>query len=138
MPPPHGFLHSRVHDTISTMRLAPLFLVAALGLAPAQTLLVLNKEGTLAIVDPVARKVLATVRTGDQPHEVAASADGALACVSNYGSGAAGGNTLSVIDLRERKEIQRVNLSPLSRPHGVAMVGDNCWFTAEANKVIGR
>ena len=41
------------------MKLALMVLLAA-GLAPAQTLLVLNKEGTLAIVDANARKVLAT------------------------------------------------------------------------------
>jgi YVTN family beta-propeller protein len=122
------------------MRFASFLLLAAFGLAlaPAQTLLVLNKEGSLAFVDPNSRKVIATVRTGEQPHEVAASADGKLACVSNYGGGAAGGKTLSIIDITLRKEIQRVDLAPLSRPHGVAMVGDNCWFTAEANKVIGR
>lgn len=120
------------------MRFALLLLVGALALAPAQTLLVLNKEGSLAIVDPHARKVLAAIPTGDQPHEVAASADGKLACVSNYGGGTEGGHTLSVIDLTNRRELQRVNLLPLSRPHGVAMVGDNCWFTAETNKVIGR
>jgi DNA-binding beta-propeller fold protein YncE len=120
------------------MRFASLLVLAALGLAPAQTLLVLNKEGSLAIVDPNARKVLATVRTGEQPHEVAASADGKLACVSNYGGGAAGGKTLSIIDIPGRQELHRVDLSPLARPHGVWMVGDKCWFTAEANKVIGR
>jgi DNA-binding beta-propeller fold protein YncE len=120
------------------MRLASILVLAAVGLAPAQTLLVLNKEGSLAIVDPNARKVLATVRTGEQPHEVAASGDGKLACVSNYGGGQAGGKTLSIIDIRGRQELHRVDLSPLARPHGVSMVGDKCWFTAEGNKVIGR
>jgi YVTN family beta-propeller protein len=121
------------------MRFASLLLLAALGLAPAQTLLVLNKEGSLAIVDPNARKVLATVPTGEQPHEVAVSADGKIACVTNYGGGPAGaGKTLSVIDIPGRKEIHRVDLTPLSRPHGVWAAGDKFWFTAEANKVIGR
>jgi len=121
------------------MRFASLLLLAALGLAPAQTLLVLNKEGSLAIVDPNAGKVLAAVRTGEQPHEVAVSADGKIACVTNYGGGPAGpGKTLSVIDVPGRKELHRVDLTPLSRPHGVWAVGDKFWFTAEANKVIGR
>jgi YVTN family beta-propeller protein len=120
------------------MRLAPLLALAAV-LAPAQTLLVLNKEGSLAIVDPNARKVLATVRTGDQPHEVAVTADGKIACVTNYGGGPAGpGNTLSVIDIPGRRELHRVDLTPLSRPHGVWANGGKFWFTAEANKVIGR
>src|SRR3954464_4365708 len=117
------------------MKLASIIaLVAAAGLAPAQTLLVLNKEGTLAIVDPASKKVLGTVRTGEQPHEVEASADGKLAFVSNYG----GGNSLSIIDLAGRKELHRVDLTPMTRPHGLSAVGNKVYFTAEANKVIGR
>ena len=114
----------------------PLILVVAAGLASAQTLLVVNKEGTLAIIDPAAKKVLGSVRTGEQPHEVAT--DGKLAYVSNYGGGDAGGKTLSVIDIAARKELHRVDLTPLSRPHGLWAVGGKCYFTAEGNKAIGR
>ena len=64
-----------------------ILLAAAAALAPAQTLLVLNKEGTLAIVDPATKKILGTVRVGEQPHEVEVSTDGKLAFVSNYGTG---------------------------------------------------
>jgi YVTN family beta-propeller protein len=121
------------------MKLASLVvLIAAAGLASAETLLVLNKEGSLAIVDPASKKVLGTVRTGEQPHEVDVSADGKFAFVSNYGGGGAPGNSLSVIDLAARKELHRVDLTPLSRPHGLWAVGSKVYFTAEANKVIGR
>jgi YVTN family beta-propeller protein len=75
------------------------------------------------------------VRTGEQPHEVEASADGKLAFVSNYASGA---NSLSVVDIAGRKELHRVDLTPLGRPHGLSAVGNRVYFTAEANKVIGR
>lgn len=115
-----------------------LLFVLMAALAPAQTLLVLNKEGNLAIVDPAARRVLGTVRTGDQPHEVAVSADGKLAFVSNYGGGSAPGNSLSVIDIPARREIHRVDLTPLGRPHGLFAVNGKCWFTAESNLAIGR
>src|ERR1051325_4519181 len=121
------------------MKLASLAaLAAAAGLASAETLLVLNKEGSLAIVDPASKKVLGTVRTGDQPHEVEASADGKLAFVSNYGGGNAPGNSLSVIDIAARKELHRVDLTPLSRPHGLSAVGNKVYFTAEASKIVGR
>src|SRR5689334_15862841 len=121
------------------MKLASLVaLAAAAGLASAETLLVLNKEGSLAIVDPISKKVLGTVRTGDQPHEVEASADGKLAFVSNYGGAGGPGNSLSVIDIPARKELHRVDLTPMSRPHGLWTVGNKVWFTAEMNKVIGR
>jgi YVTN family beta-propeller protein len=117
------------------------FLLAAAALAAAQVpspaLLVLNKEGSLAIVDPASRKVLGTVRTGDTPHEVVASTDGHLAFASNYG-GSMPGSTISVIDLAARKEIHRVDLGPLRRPHGLAFAGGKLYFTAEVNKLIGR
>jgi DNA-binding beta-propeller fold protein YncE len=106
--------------------------------ASAQTLLVLNKEGSLAFVDPGSGRVSGLVRTGDGPHEVEASEDGKLAFVSNYGSAAAPGSTLSVIDVAARKERNRVDLGPLRQPHGLAVFGGKAWFTAEANKVAGR
>jgi YVTN family beta-propeller protein len=110
---------------------------AAAAQAPSPALLVVNKEGSLAIVDPASRKLVATVRTGDTPHEVAVSANGRLAFVSNYG-GAAPGNTISVIDLAARMEVRRVDLGPLRRPHGLAFAGGKLYFTAEMNRLIGR
>jgi YVTN family beta-propeller protein len=119
------------------MKLALLALLLGGALAPAATLLVLNKEGTLAIVDPVSKKVLGTVRTGEQPHEVEVTADGKIAVVSNYG-GATPGNSLSVIDIAGRKELHRVDLTPMSKPHGLWPVGEKVYFTAETNQLIGR
>ena len=125
-----------------TFRCLVISMAAALCLSAADTpstsLLVLDKEGALAIVDPSTREVIAKVRTGDAPHEVAASTDGKLAFVSNYGSGTAPGHTLSVIDLAGQKELHRVDLTPLARPHGLDFAGGKLYFTCEANKVIGR
>jgi DNA-binding beta-propeller fold protein YncE len=122
------------------LALASLLMLAAGSAAaqvPSPALLVLNKEGSLAIVDPASRKVLGAVRTGDTPHEVAASSDGQLAFVANYG-GSTPGNTISAIDLAARKELRRVDLGSLRRPHGLAFAGGKLYFTAEVNKLIGR
>ncbi|HEX8492127.1 MAG TPA: beta-propeller fold lactonase family protein [Pyrinomonadaceae bacterium] len=102
-------------------------------------LLALNKqESTLAIIDPQEMKVLAKVQTGDNPHEIVVSADGRTAFVSNYGAQTPG-SSLSVIDLETRKEIRRVDLSPLFRPHGLVLAsGGKVYFTAEVNRLIGR
>ncbi len=116
------------------------FLLAALCLAgalPAAQLLVLNKEGNLAIVNPATKQVLGRVRVGDSPHEAAASDDGKLAFASNYG-GATPGNSISVIDLAGQKELHRVDLGPLRRPHGLAFADGKLYFTCETNKIIGR
>jgi YVTN family beta-propeller protein len=111
--------------------------VSAIG-APAQSLLVLNKDGSVAIVDPVSQKVLGRAPTGDGPHEVVATTDGKLAVASNYGSGQMPGHTLSVIDIASRKEIHRVDIAPLMRPHGLCSVDGKVYFTAEGSKAIGR
>ncbi len=119
-----------------------LFLAAALLTAaatPSPALIVLNKEdATLAIVDPASGKVVARIPTGAGPHEVAASSDGKLALVGNYGTGPAPGTTLSLIDLVAQKELHRVDLGPLRRPHGVFFSEGKFYFTAEVNKLIGR
>src|SRR5260370_7952121 len=99
--------------------------------APSPALLVLNKEGrTLAIVDPATNKVVGSVPVGDGPHEVTVSADGKFAFVGNYG-GREPGNTLSVIDLGQGKELRRVDLAALRPPHGMFFSHRNVSFTPD-------
>lgn len=122
-----------------TQILASIGVLAFASAAAAQTsLLVLNKEGSVAIVDPVTQKVLGRAPTGEGPHEVVATTDGKLAVVSNYGSGQAPGHTLSVIDIASRKELHRVDIAPLSRPHGLFSMDGKVYFTAEGSKAIAR
>ncbi len=100
---------------------------------PSAALLVLNKgDNTLAIVDPVAAKVIARLPSGPDPHEVVASKG--LAFISNYG----GNNTLSVVDLVAQKALATINLGALRSPHGLWVAEGKVYFTAEANKIIGR
>jgi YVTN family beta-propeller protein len=111
--------------------------IALAGQAPMPVLLILNKsDATLAIVEPASGKTVATVPTGPGPHEVAVSVDGRLAFVTNYGD--APGRTLSVIDIAARRELRRVDLGDLRRPHGVAVVNGKVVFTAEASRAIAR
>src|SRR5580704_6204510 len=118
------------------------FISAAVSIAQSQTpspaLLVLNKAAnSLAIVDPATKQVVARIDTGEGPHEVAASDDGKLAFVTNYGAKTPG-NSLSVIDLVAQKEIHRVDLGALGRPHGVLFADGKVYLTAELNKLIAR
>src|ERR1700730_13546774 len=119
-----------------------LFFVAAAILTAAETpspaLLVLNKEqATLSIVDPATLKVVGHAPTGDGPHEVAGSSDGQLPFPGNYGAQTPG-NPISVIDLVGQKEIRRVDLGPLRRPHGMFFAEGKLLFTAEVNRLIAR
>lgn len=111
---------------------------ASTSAAQMHSLLVLNKEGSVAIVDPATQKILGRAPTGEGPHEVVATSDGRLAVVSNYGSGQMPGHTLSVIDIASRKELHRVDLTPLSRPHGLFSADGKVYFTAEGSKAIAR
>ena len=107
--------------------------------AQASRLVVLNKEdATLVVVDPGSGKILGKVATGEGPHEVALSADGRTAYVGNYGTGPAPGTSISVIDLTAMKEVRRVELAPLRRPHGIWFADGKVYFTAEANRLVAR
>jgi YVTN family beta-propeller protein len=102
-------------------------------------LLVLNKEdAAMVIVDPDSGSVLGKVPTGEQPHELVASSDGKYAFASNYGTGPAPGHTISMIDLAARKELRRIDVTPLSRPHGLDVAGGKLYFTAEGSRAIAR
>jgi YVTN family beta-propeller protein len=105
---------------------------------PSPALLVLDKEDNmLSIVDPAASKTVARIATGEGPHEIVASDDGKLAFVTNYGARTPG-STLSVIDLVAQKELHRVDLGALRRPHGIVFAEGKTWFTAEDNRLIAR
>ena len=75
---------------------------------------------------------MARLPSGPDPHEVVASRG--LAFISNYG----GNNTLSVVDLAAQKALAPINLGALHSPHGLWVAGGKVYFTAEANKIIGR
>lgn len=118
-----------------------LFILLALSISNVfakETLVVVNRDdSTVSIIDPKEMKVLATIPTGDSPHEVVITADGKTAVVSNYGAQKAG-NSLSIIDLETLKETKRVDLLPMMRPHGLVEVSGKIYFTAEVNNLVGR
>jgi DNA-binding beta-propeller fold protein YncE len=94
---------------------------------PAGTLVVTNKTpGTASIIDIASNRILATLPTGQGPHEVAISRDGRTAVVTDYGGSGAGGNSLTVIDVPGRRVIRTIDLGQYRRPHGIAFLpGDS-------------
>jgi YVTN family beta-propeller protein len=94
-------------------------------------------DRSLAIVDPATRKVIGRVPAGEDPHEIVASQDGSRAYISNYGGFGMPQRTLSVVDLVARKPLPAVDLGPLEAPHGLDILNDKVYFTAEGSKVIG-
>lgn len=112
--------------------------VIVIGQTAKPVLVALNKaEASLTIIDPNDMRVLGKVPTGEGPHEVVLLADGRTAIVANYG-GQTPGSSFSVIDTEAKKELRRVDLMPLQRPHGLQEVGGKIYFTSETNRLIGR
>jgi YVTN family beta-propeller protein len=115
----------------------------------ADTVLVLCKSDfQLALVDPATQNVLAKLPTGRGPHEVAVSPDGRTAYVSNFGRYSVfpagdtmhdkAGNTITVVDLVERKVKATFDLDTHTGPHGMIVSHDGklLWATTETPQAV--
>ena len=127
-------------------------LLAASAFAPqvrADTVVVVCKSDfQLALVDPATEKVLVKLPTGLGPHEVAVSPDGRTAYVSNFGRYSVyppgdtahdkAGNTITVIDLVERKLKTTFDLGTHTGPHGMTVSRDGklVWVTTETPQAV--
>ena len=98
-------------------------LSTALAAQPARLVVAEKGQQSLAIIDPAAGKVLASVPEGGVTgHEVVASPDGRLAYVPIYGNSGVGkpgtdGSTMAVIDIAAEKVIDTVAFPHPVRPH---------------------
>jgi len=112
-----------------------ILLFAANTLAQSQSyVLVLNKQSnTLSFVNTATMKMESTVAVGVQPHEMAITPDRTKAYVSNVGA-----NTLSVIDLKNRKATKTITSSDFQFPHGIVFTKDakRALVTSEQKKKI--
>ncbi|HEV8330495.1 MAG TPA: cytochrome D1 domain-containing protein [Steroidobacteraceae bacterium] len=113
------------------------FSISAVAAKPG-TLLVLNKaDNTVSLLDLATKKSVATIPTGEGPHEVAVSPNGKIAVVCNYGSSPTPGNTLTVIDVAARKSLRTIDLGKYNRPHGIAWLrGNEVAVTTEGGKML--
>ncbi len=107
--------------------------------AAGGTLIVANKsEATVSLVDTGSGEVVATLPTGEGPHEVAVSPDGKTALVANYGTRGAPGSSLTVIDLPGQRVARTIDLGEHRRPHGLAFLpgGRQAAVTAEGSRAL--
>jgi YVTN family beta-propeller protein len=103
-----------------------LLVLALAGVSAAETemLLVLFKgSSSLAFYTPDG-KLETEAPVGRHPHEMVLTQDGRYAFVTDNGTmrieqPGEGGNTVSVVDLRERKRVETINLGNFRRPHGI-------------------
>ncbi len=99
---------------------------------PGDLLLVCNKsEGTVSVFDAVCHEEVGKLEVGGSPHEIAVSADGCTAVVTDY-SDPAGGPRITVLDVPGSRVLHTVALTQpgaagagaarYTRPHGVQFV----------------
>lgn len=107
------------------------------ALADSGTLLVLNKsDNTVTLIDLKSQNEVATIPTGVGPHEVAVSPNGRIAVIADYGAQTPG-NTLTVIDIPNRKQLRTISLGDYRRPHGITWLqGSEVAVTVEANRAL--
>ncbi|MDT8414769.1 MAG: YncE family protein [Flavobacteriaceae bacterium] len=89
------------------------------------TLIVLNKSShTVNFIDLDTDAIVAELQTGQNPHEVAVNPSGTLAVVTNYGTAQQRGNSLTVIDIPNRKVVRTIELT-YTAPHGIEFFDSN-------------
>jgi YVTN family beta-propeller protein len=102
------------------------------------TLVVLNKsEATASLLDLAKGAVVATLPTGEGPHEAAASPDGRLVLAANYGTPPAPGRSLTLIDVKEARVVRTIDLGAGARPHGLRWLdGHRVLVTAQGQGAL--
>jgi DNA-binding beta-propeller fold protein YncE len=104
----------------------------------AATLVVANKaEATASLINLESGAVVATLPTGEGPHEVGISPDGQFAMVSNYGRRGSSGNSLTLINIPSAIVVKTIDLGEYLKPHGVEWVdGNKVAVTVEGNQAL--
>jgi len=105
---------------------------------PGSYLVVLDKaDATLRMIEPNSAHVRDMAPTGTGPHEGAASPDGSLVVVCDYGDQTPG-HTLTVFDPFARHVTATIDLAPHTRPHGIAFLDQRSTVlvTSETSKAL--
>lgn len=83
------------------------------------TLIVLNKAGNDAsFIDLATGETVATLPTGNDPHELVVTSDGRWAVGTNF----RGGNSLTVFDVENLSVARTIDLSEYPQPHGALLM----------------
>src|SRR5688572_3766116 len=98
---------------------------AALSAQDFELAIVEKKAGAVGFYSPEGKR-LAGVKIGEHPHEIVVAPDNRTAYVSDNGIlwmqyAGEGGNTISIVDLKDRKKIGVIDLGNYRRPHGMAL-----------------
>ena len=132
----HARLSTRIHSSLAIVlclssvpacarntATAELEVPATPASAAAQmgVLLVANQQSADVSIIDLKSGVETRIEVGQGPHETAISPDGLLGVVTVYGAQVPG-NTLAIIDMRERTIARTIDLGTFRRPHDVAFL----------------
>lgn len=84
-------------------------------------LLVANQQSANASIVDLATGVVTHIEVGQGPHETAISPDGQWGVVTVYGTQVPG-NTLAIVDMKERTIKRTIDLGTFRRPHDVSFL----------------
>jgi YVTN family beta-propeller protein len=88
-----------------------------------EVLILFKGSSELGFYQPDGR-LITKVPVGKHPHEMVLSPDGRYAYISDNGTmriedKGAGANTVSIVDVKERKKVGEIDLGEFRRPHGI-------------------
>lgn len=95
--------------------------------------------GKVRLYEPGTYREVAAIEVEKLPHEVAISPDHQTAYVSIYGTGIFGNNpnpaqTIAVIDLDRRRQVDAISVAPYFAPHGIMVATDGkLWVSCDAS-----
>jgi YVTN family beta-propeller protein len=103
--------------------LLTLFTITGLSAQQAAFLVGEKISNSVGFYDAAGKRI-AGVEVGKHPHEIVLSPDGRYAYVTDNGilwmtDPGGGGNTISIIDVKERKKAGVIDLGEYRRPHGI-------------------
>ncbi|MEM8661795.1 MAG: hypothetical protein AAGF35_13000 [Pseudomonadota bacterium] len=102
-----------------------LSIAASAVCSQAATLLVANKsEASVSLYHLPGGEKVATLPTGEGPHEIAISPNGEIAVVTNYGTRQSAGNTLTVIEVPTARILRTIHLAEGAMPHGIKWLSE--------------
>jgi DNA-binding beta-propeller fold protein YncE len=110
---------------VGSLLLLSCFGLLSWSLAAQQRVAILHKhDQSLGFYDAKTAKLMQRVEVGLVPHEMALTKDGKKLYITNYGvrsytDKSNGGNTLHIVDVRQMKLAQKLELPKNTRPHGI-------------------
>ncbi|WP_312075747.1 hypothetical protein [Chryseobacterium sp.] len=116
-----------------------LITVSFFNISTAQNkyILALSKtDHQMVVLDYENLNIIKKIPVGEDSHEVITTENGEKAFVANTSNGTA--HEINIIDLKNLKPEKNLDIRPLYGSHGLSLIKNKLWFTAQGSKAVGR